>query len=63
MAKLMQNSKLLLIQQVIEAVKNALEQNLDDIVNLAYRQGFSDGIEECRDVKSRDHRETIVGLS
>lgn len=52
MSKLMQNSQSLVVQQVMEVVRATLESKLDAIVNLAYRQGFNDGLAEGREEKS-----------
>lgn len=46
MEKRMQNSQSLVVQRVVEAVRATLETKLDAIVNLAYNQGFSDGLAE-----------------
>ena len=52
MGKLMQNSQSLVVNQVMEIIRATLESKLDAIVNLAYRQGFNDGVAEVGKAKS-----------
>lgn len=48
----MQNSQSLVVQQVMEVVRATLEAKLGAIVNLAYMQGFNDGVAEVGRAKS-----------
>lgn len=47
MGKLLENSQSLVVQQVMELVRGTLESKLDAIVNLAYKQGYERGYNDC----------------